>query len=53
MYRDYNYKSPINTTDEYLHRMDYLIKTYTDLKTNKVTDFYIKGRLDACKGERI
>ncbi|XP_014610461.1 PREDICTED: dynein regulatory complex subunit 7 isoform X2 [Polistes canadensis] len=49
IYDDYEYTVPIEIYEKYTNRNDQLVQSQRNLNTNYVTDFYKRGRVDACK----
>lgn len=50
VYDNYEYTTPIHIYMKYLHRADNLIECEQDFNAKCITDYYKRGRLDACKG---
>ena len=50
LYDDYEYIIPKKIYEKYSFRVDNLFKSEKELDSNLVTDFYNRGRPDACKG---
>ncbi|XP_032455777.1 dynein regulatory complex subunit 7 [Nasonia vitripennis] len=51
-YEDYEYKMPIYVYEKFQNRCDNLERAEKDLKKESATDYYGKGRPDACKVHR-
>lgn len=49
-YEDYKYSKKIFIYEKFKHRKDYLAEVEKNLLTDTATEFYDRGRTDACKG---